>query len=95
LRSFATIGTLHASPTPKRHRESKAGDSSGSRNDSRNETKPKGEPSLFKDLGATRPMKIFILVCIGVIGTVESIGYGTWAWRKYSRWKDSRCNKDD
>jgi hypothetical protein len=48
-------------------------------------------PSLgaasFKDLGATRTVKIVVIIAISIMATAETFTYGLWGWRKYQSWR--------
>ena len=50
---------------------------------------PSFQSASFKDLGATRTVKIVVLVCLGVLGTLETIFWTKAVWRYFVESKAS------
>lgn len=62
--------------------------SANSSNDAKKHTNPGEMPAFsFKDLGATRPVKVVVYLMVGIIGTAETFTYGKWAYHAW--WKPS------
>ncbi len=47
-------------------------------------SKPSFPAASFKDLGASRTVKVVVIVCLWIIGTMESITWGRLLWAKFS-----------
>jgi hypothetical protein len=62
---------------------------STSKNDKPQKTPPSGNPSYpafsFEGLGANRTIKVTVIACLTVVGTIESIFWAKVLWAKMSK----------
>ncbi|KAF2458302.1 hypothetical protein BDY21DRAFT_342118 [Lineolata rhizophorae] len=47
------------------------------------ESDPETPSFSFKDLGATKTTRVVVYGALMVVGTAETVTWGTWAWRKF------------
>jgi hypothetical protein len=87
-RLSSTKPTPDSTPNPNRQAEHKANSLNGNGREKGGNPNPELPPFSFKDLGASRKVKIVVVAFLAIVGMLEASMYGRWAWKKFGGRKD-------
>jgi len=82
-RLSSTKPTPDSTSNPNRQAERKANSLNGNGRRKGGNPNPRLPPFSFKDLGASRRVKIVVVAFLTIVGMLEASVYGGWAWKKF------------